>query len=312
MIGTVADALTWAFDELSRAFGKLRPGRFDELSRAFGKLRPGHFHQLSGESGHADVEWLLMGVLGATRAQLKAHAARRLSSEEQRAFESHLRRYASGEPLAYITGHQPFWKLDLAVDPRVLIPRPETELLVETVIELGQSLDAHVLDLGTGCGAIALSLALERPDWRLLASDVSADALAVAVQNSRELAAAHTMAQVEFRCSDWFSDIEERFDFIVANPPYVALDDPLYEGSGFEPNEALFAGYSGLEALRMIIGEAPRRLRGGGYLLVEHGNLQAASVRELMCDAGLDRLESRRDLAGHDRITLGQRQRGLT
>lgn len=290
MVETVSDALAWAFGELSRAaFGELSRAAFDE----------------SGAGVHTDIEWLLADVLGTTRAQLKAHEQRRLSPEDQRAFQSRMQRYVDGEPLAYIIGHQPFWKLDLTVDPRVLIPRPETELLVEAVMKLGQGPQARVLDLGTGCGAIALSLALERPGWQLLASDVSADALSLAAHNYAELTADHTVAHVQFTRSDWFAEIEGQFDFIVANPPYVAFDDPLYHGSGFEPAEALFPGCTGLEALRTITGDAPRHLPGGGYLLVEHGNLQAAKVRDMMRDAGLVRIESRRDLAGHDRVTLG-------
>ncbi|MCZ6869865.1 MAG: peptide chain release factor N(5)-glutamine methyltransferase [Gammaproteobacteria bacterium] len=277
MLETIRGAMSWAY-ELSR-------GACGELSRT-------------------DAEVLLISLLGISRAELKAHEERGLSHTEQRAFKSHMQRYMSGEPVSYITGRQPFWTLDLEVDPSVLIPRPETELLVEAAIEVMPDQHAHVLDLGTGCGAIALALSVERPSWELVAVDRSIEALAVASRNYAGIGERHTIGHVEFRQSDWFSDIERRFDLVIANPPYVALHDPLYEGSGFEPNEALFSGRTGLEALHTIIANSPLHLRPAGWLLVEHGNLQGESVREMMGDAGFYRIETRQDLAGHDRITL--------
>jgi len=279
MLETIGEASSWAFDELIRA---ARPA----LDRG-------------------DIEILLMSVLGISRAELKAHEERCLSLTQQHAFESHVQRYVCGEPLAYIVGRQPFWTLDLAVDPRVLIPRPETELLVEAAIEVLPAQHARVLDIGTGCGAIALSLSIERPSWELVASDRCVAALEVASRNHADIGERHNLGPVEFRRSDWFSDIAGRFDLIVANPPYVALDDPHYEGSGFEPDQALFSGQTGFEALQTIVANSPIHLRPEGWLLLEHGNLQGDTVREMMGDAGFRGIETRRDLAGHDRLTLG-------
>ena len=147
---------------------------------------------------------------------------------------------------------------------------------------------------------------MERPRWKVVAVDRCVEALEVASQNYADVGERFNLGDVQFKRSDWFSEIGNRFDLILANPPYVALDDPLYEGSGFEPARALFSGPSGLEALQTIVSDSPMYLRPAGWLLVEHGNLQGDKVRKLMDDAGLHRIESRQDLAGHERMTLGR------
>lgn len=246
-----------------------------------------------------DAELLLAHVLDAPRATVIARDDRVLTPEEQGDFERLLARRVAGEPLAYLTGTREFWSLELEVTKDVLVPRPETELLVEWGAALG---GAAILDLGTGSGAIALALARERPQARVAAVERSAAALAVARRN----AAAHGLA-VEFLEGRWFEPLAgRRFDLIVSNPPYVAEDDPHLADLRFEPRLALTAGADGLEALREIVAGARAHLNAGGWLLVEHGAAQGAAVRELFARAGFAGVETRRDLAGHERATGGR------
>jgi release factor glutamine methyltransferase len=261
----------------------------------------------SPAAARLDAELLLAQVLGVPRARFQSHPE---EAPPPAAAEGYLRlieRRAAGEPVAYLTGKREFWSLTLAVSPAVLIPRPETELLVERALAVHTATAGTVLDLGTGCGAIALALASERPAWRVLATDVSEPALAMARAN----AAALGLGRVAFRAGRWFEPLgrRERFDLIVSNPPYVAADDPALEHAAlrFEPRQALTPGADALECLRTIAHAAPRHLAPGGWLLLEHGATQAQAVRGELVLAGLRSVRSHRDLAGHERLTEGQR-----
>ena len=244
-----------------------------------------------------DAELLLAHVLDVSRANVVARDERVLTPEEQGDFERLLARRMSGEPLAYLTGTREFWSLELDVTPDVLVPRPETELLVEWGVALAPR---SVLDLGTGSGAIALALASELPDTRVAATDISAAALEVARANARRL-----RLEVQFAEGACYAPVDGAFDLIVSNPPYVAEGDPHLAELKFEPAIALTSGADGLGALRAIVAGAPQHLRSGGWLLVEHGATQGPAVRELFARAGFARVETRRDLAGLERATGG-------
>jgi release factor glutamine methyltransferase len=250
-----------------------------------------------------DAELLLAHVLDGTRASVVARDERVLTPEEQGDFEQLLARRMAGEPLAYLTGTREFWSLELEVTRDVLVPRPETELLVEWSLSCLRKQASSVLDLGTGSGAIALAIAKECPDARVTASDVSRAALDVARANARRL-----RLDVEFAEGAFFAALDGPFDLIASNPPYVAEGDPHLAELKFEPALALTSGADGLDALRAIVAGAPARLRAGGWLLVEHGATQGAAVRELFARAGFAQVETRRDLAGLERATGGQKR----
>jgi release factor glutamine methyltransferase len=248
-----------------------------------------------------DAELLLAHVLDAARASVVARDERVLTPEEQGDFEHLLARRIAGEPLAYLTGTREFWSLELEVTKDVLVPRPETELLVEWGAALG---GGAIADLGTGSGAIALALARELPAARIVGVDRSPAALAVARRNAAALRLA-----VEFVEGSWFEPLAARsFDLVVSNPPYVAEGDPHLDDLRFEPAMALASGRDGLDALRAIVAGAPARLRSGGWLVVEHGATQGAAVRDLFARAGFADVTTRRDLAGHERATGGRRR----
>jgi len=254
-----------------------------------------------------DAQVLLAFVLGRNRAWLIAHATDPLQARDADAFAKLARRRRDGEPVAYLTGQREFFGLSLAVDPSVLIPRPETETLVECALrKLPQRRASRVLDLGTGTGAIALAIARERPQARVVAVDCSEAALAIARENARCLA----LTTVGFVHGDWFGAVPagERYDVIASNPPYVAAGDPhLGEGDvRFEPAAALVAGPDGLDALRLIVATACRYLLPDGWLVLEHGYDQAASVRALFERAGFSSFESHRDLCGIPRVAAGR------
>jgi len=241
--------------------------------------------------GRADVE----------RAWLLAHDTDALPDSAHATLQATVRRRATSEPLAYITGRKAFYGLDLQVDARVLVPRPDTETLVDWALELLGSAPARVLDLGTGSGAIALALQHSRPDLDVLATDFSADALAVAQANAQRL-----HLRVRFAQGSWLDGVQGRFDLIVSNPPYIAALDPHLAALTHEPLQALASGDHGLNDIRTIIAQAGRHLQPGGWLLLEHGYDQAAAVRTLLADAGFDHAQSRRDLAGIERCSGGR------
>lgn len=252
-----------------------------------------------------DIELLLAAAIGKSRSYLHTWPERIVSSEAALTFASYLQRRSAGEPVAYILGQQGFWNLDLEVAPHTLIPRPDTELLVEVALQLLPATPLQVLDLGTGSGAIALALASERPAWQVTAVDRVPEAVALAERNRQRL----QLDNVTVRASHWFDALPaQRFDLIVSNPPYIAEQDPhLVAGDvRFEPSSALVAGNDGLDDLRLIIAQAPQHLLPGGWLLLEHGYDQAAAVRELLAWQAFEQIESRVDLGGHERISLGR------
>lgn len=253
-----------------------------------------------------DAQVLLAFVLGRNRAWLIAHGNDVLDTADAGTFAALARRRRDGEPVAYLTGQREFFGLSLAVDSSVLIPRPETETLVECALrKLAPQQPSRVLDLGTGTGAIALAIAHERPHARVVAVDRSEAALAIARENARRLA-----LTVEFVHGDWFYAVPagDPYDLIASNPPYVAAGDPhLDEGDvRFEPVAALVAGTDGLDALRTIIAAAGSHLSRGGWLVVEHGHDQATAVRDLLARAGFSDLERHRDLSGIPRVAAGR------
>lgn len=253
-----------------------------------------------------DAALLLGHALQRSASWLYAHADEPVAQEKAERFLQLVQRRAAGEPVAYLIGRRGFWTLDLAVTPDTLIPRPETERLVELALErLPAEGQPRVLDLGTGSGAIALALASERPRARVLATDRSAGALAVARAN----AGAYGLANVAFAEGDWYAAAGPgQFDLIVSNPPYIAAGDAhLARGDlRFEPEAALASGQDGLDALRIIAAGASGRLRPGGWLLVEHGYDQGPAARGLLAAAGLDAVETAQDLENRDRVTLGR------
>jgi release factor glutamine methyltransferase len=260
----------------------------------------------NSDSPQLDAELLLAHALGRGRGHLRAHPEAVLGASQAHRYAELVEARRRGEPIAYLTGEREFWSLPLKVTPATLIPRPETELLVEQALALiPADADWQVLDLGTGSGAIALAIAKERPRCRITAVDISSQALSVARDNAHRL---HT-SNVEFLLGDWFSTIAaRRFQMIVSNPPYVSAADPhLQEGDlRFEPTQALSSGEDGLQDIRRIVSEAPRHLLEGGYLLLEHGHGQGAAVRGLLQTAGLAGAHSVLDLAGHERVSLAQ------
>ncbi|WP_369039749.1 peptide chain release factor N(5)-glutamine methyltransferase [Stenotrophomonas maltophilia] len=265
--------------------------------------------RLGGVDARHEAELLLLHVLDCPRSWLFTHATDPLAAADQAAFEALLARRAAGEPVAYLTGRRGFWTLDLEVDPATLIPRPETELLVELALDrLPLDRALQLADLGTGSGAIALALASERPQAQVLATDASAGALAVAARN----AARHELRNVRFAEGghDWYAPLQgARFDLIASNPPYIASDDPHLEQGDlrFEPATALASGVDGLEDIRRIIDGGQAHLLPGGWLLIEHGWDQGAAIRALFDAAGFAQVQTVQDLEQRDRVTLGQR-----
>lgn len=252
--------------------------------------------------GVLDAQLLLAHTLGIERWRLAAHPDSPVDASAADRYRQLLRRRGAGEPLAYLTGRREFWSLDLAVTPDVLIPRPETELLIERALALWTASAGRVADLGTGCGAIAIALARERPRWQIVATDVSAAALAVAQRN-----AATFGAGIDFRQGDWYAPLAgERFDLLLSNPPYVAADDPAMHELRYEPRTALTPGSDALQCLRTLVRGAARHLAPGGWLLLEHGADQGADVRQELVAAGFRYVRSHCDLAGHERMTDAQ------
>ena len=253
-----------------------------------------------------DAQLLLMWSLGRDphdRAWLIAHDDDALPEAAARAWVSALQRRLDGEPVAYILGEQAFFGLQLQVNPHVLVPRPDTETLVQWALDLApDQAGVRCWDVGTGSGAIALALCAARPQWTITASDLSADALRVAQANAKRLGMSLRWAQ-----GPWLAALpNERFELIISNPPYIAEDDPHLSALQHEPRSALTAGADGLNDLRTLIQQAPDHLSLGGWLLLEHGHDQAHAVRALLTQAGLTEVNSRKDLAGIERCSGGR------
>ena len=261
---------------------------------------------LLGEAGlpRQEAELLLCSFLGCERSHLLAHAEEAINSSKARLAQDAFARRRAGEPISYITGWREFYGIRLCVTPDVLIPRPETELLVELALErVAAGSPARVLELGTGSGAIAVALSRERPDLTVVATDISEAALAVARRNARDHGAA-----IEFVNSDWFEVLGPgRFDLIVSNPPYVAASDAHLERDDvrFEPRLALVGGDDGLACIRTIAARAQSRLRPGGWLILEHGYDQKEPCVELLLELGYAEVEDLKDLAGLPRACAG-------
>jgi len=261
------------------------------------------WHARHGELSRLDREVLLADVLERSRAWVIAHPETCIATDAERQLDSAATRLNRGEPLAYIRGWREFRGLRLDVNAAVLVPRPETELLVEACLELAAPGDS-VLDLGTGSGAIAISIACARPDLQVTATDISAAALLVARTN-----AARHAASVEFVEGDWFKPFADQqqaaFDIVITNPPYVAQNHPALQALSAEPRNALVSGADGLNAIRRIVADASLHVRR--WLLIEHGYDQGPTVCTLMSDAGFTHVETREDYAGQPRLTLGRR-----
>ena len=276
------------------------------LERGAQRLRISAAAQGPGATPDLDAELLLVHILGTSRARLRSHPEEAASAAQSKRYTELLERRATGEPLAYVIGRRDFWSLRLTVTPAVLVPRPETELLVERALALRDEEFGRVVDLGTGSGAIALTLASERPGWQVTATDVSEEALAIARSNAESL----DLKRVQFLLGSWFEPLVGRtFDLIVSNPPYVAEDDPAMQDPALrhEPRGALTPGGDGMASLRAIIAAAPDYLERDGWLLLEHGSDQAAEVTRELVARGLRHVRSHRDLAGHERMTEAQR-----
>ncbi|MEP4485794.1 MAG: peptide chain release factor N(5)-glutamine methyltransferase [Halioglobus sp.] len=260
---------------------------------------------LPEDSARRDTEILLCHCLGKPRSWLYTWPEASVEEPALSTFNALQKARSEGQPIAYLTGEREFWSLTLKVNSHTLIPRPETEGLVEWALSLELPPCSRVADLGTGSGAIALALASERPDWHLLAVDSSESALTVARENTD----VHGLANVELLNSTWFERVGERsFDLIVSNPPYVDECDP-HLGQGdvrFEPTSALVAEHNGFGDLQAIVNGSRRYLRNGGWLLLEHGYEQAATLRDLLQESGFSSVASHTDLAGHERITGGR------
>jgi release factor glutamine methyltransferase len=252
-----------------------------------------------------EIQCLLQHVLEVQRAYLLAHPEQMLNETQQLSFDALLQCRLHGGPIAHLLGEREFFGLNLKVTPATLIPRPDTELIVELALKrISQAQTCRVLDMGTGSGAIALAIANNKPNVVVVAVDASQEALTVAIENARRLG----IANVSFMQSDWFSALnEQRFELIVSNPPYIAAGDiHLTQGDlRFEPLSALASGVDGLDDIRRIISSAPQHLTSNGYLLLEHGYDQAESVRDLLTQRGFVDIFSEKDLAGIERVTRG-------
>ena len=266
-------------------------------------LRQARERLASSPSPDLDAQVLLCHVLARPRSYLFTWPERELEAHQQQSFLALLARREQGEPVAHLTGEREFFGRNFSVTPDTLIPRPDTETLVELALKLGPAGPARVADLGTGTGAIGVTLALERPQWQVTLTDLSAAALSVAGGNARQLG-----AQVTLQQGSWLEDCRGPFDVIVSNPPYIdPADHHLDEGDvRFEPRSALVADQRGLADLATIITQSAARLVAGGWLLLEHGYQQGAQVRALMEAGRFDGVRTERDLGGNERVTVGR------
>ncbi len=261
--------------------------------------------RIGGDSPRLDAELLLSHVTGLGRTSFRAWPEREVAPDQAQAFRELVAERVKGLPIAYLLGQQEFWSLPLKVSPSTLIPRPDTECLVETALELPLPENARVLDLGTGTGAIALALASEKAKWQIMASYLIEEAVELARENSRSLQLPITVVQ-----SHWFDQIPESgFDLLISNPPYIpASDGHLHEGDvRFEPPSALVAGDDGLDDIRLLVTQGLKRLNPDGWMLLEHGYDQGEAVRNLFAAAGWRNIETRRDYGGNDRMTLARK-----
>ena len=259
-------------------------------------------------SAPLDAQVLLCHILKCNSAHLAAWPEKELSDEQDKNYQSLIAQRKQGSPVAHLTGEREFWSLRLKVNDSTLIPRPETETLVEFILtHLGSRKNVKLLDMGTGTGAIAIALANEKPDWNILACDISEQAMQLAEQNSK----AHKTDNITFLQSDWFSNIPiQAFDIIVSNPPYIADDDEhLSQGDvRFEPKSALTAGKTGMDDIEHICLHAKHYLSNNGCLIVEHGYDQEEQVKNCFLDNNFAEIEQQRDLSGHMRMTAGKRK----
>lgn len=255
-------------------------------------------------SPRLDAEFILMRVLKKTRAQVLMADEFNFSSTEQQQFELILQRYLKGEPLAYIFGEKEFWSLNFKVTQDVLIPRADTEVMIEFILKnFGEKKNLKLADLGTGSGAIAIALAHEKPQWQIHASDFSAAALNMARENAQQ----NNIHNIEFFAGDWCVGLPWRdYDLIVSNPPYIAQNDAHLAALKFEPQTALVSGEQGLDDLQKIIEQAPFYLKNQGFLIVEHGFDQAEAVKKLLLENDFTDIEAHRDLGGNFRFTAAR------
>ncbi|MEG0483312.1 MAG: peptide chain release factor N(5)-glutamine methyltransferase [Acinetobacter sp.] len=246
--------------------------------------------------------WLLEHILKIDAFDLSLKSAQELTTEQEQDYVNGLERIAAGEPLAYVTGSQPFWTLDLTVTTDTLVPRPDTEVLVETVLRLDLPEDARIVDLGTGTGAIALSLASERPNWSVIATDIYEPTLEVALHNAEK----HDLTQVKFFLGSWFDALNRQyFDVIVSNPPYIDAKDQHMLNLASEPERALVAGKQGLADIEHIIQQGKKWLAAQGWIVLEHGYDQGEAVRNIFKGAGFKEVKTVKDYGGNDRVTFG-------
>lgn len=263
---------------------------------------------LTSPSAYLDTELLFAHVLGLTRAQLHSqHPDRLLTASQQKHIKQLIARRQSGEPIAYLLGRQEFWSLSFEVTPEVLIPRPETELLVQQVLDTFSTEQRKIVDLGTGSAAISVALALTRPTWQFVATDYSPGALQVAQRNIRR----YHLQTIELRQGDWCQAllVDEKFDVILSNPPYLAMNDLHLQTEcalAYEPKNALISGKKGLNDLEVIIQQARDHLREGGILFLEHGYQQAVFVEEFFLKYGYQQIKNYKDLSGHQRVSRGK------
>lgn len=250
-----------------------------------------------------EAMWLLEHIVQVGALELKFRLEQSLTEAQTQQYLAGLQRLEQGEPLAYITGSQPFWTLDLKVTSDTLVPRPDTEILVDTVLNLELPEQCSMVDLGTGTGAIALALASERPRWQVLATDIYLPTLQVAQENAER----HQLQQVRFACGAWFDAIpSQKFDLIVSNPPYIDPEDVHLQQLGAEPQRALIAQQKGLADLKIIIEQAVNWLNPQGWVVLEHGYDQGADVREIFSQAGFSQIRTVQDYGKNDRVTLAQ------
>lgn len=260
----------------------------------------------SSHTPHLDAEILLSQVLRQPRSFVYAHPEIVLDSLQCDRFKQLIERRSEGEPLAYITGIKEFWSIALNITKHVLVPRPETELLVELALNYGPDKHpAHLVDLGTGCGAIAVAIAYERPQWKITATDISYETLSIAKSNAQRL----KLRNLVFVEGDWYAAVRHQsFNLIISNPPYVCEGDPhLYQPElRYEPRDALIGGEGGLQHIRHLIQRAPRYLLPGGHLILEHGSEQGEAVRKLLSHYGFRGIRTHQDLAGLERASVGR------